>query len=87
MLFIVGFSELVDKVESRLERPEKKYSSRKLLHRRMLCLNPVFGDFVTGSQRDSAEFFFCRVCKRDVKMGSHGSSEFVRHFESKKHWE
>ena len=53
----------------------------------MLFLNLVFGDFVTGSQRGSAEFFFCRVCKRDVKMGSHGSSEFVHHFESKKHWE
>ena len=74
-------------MESRLERPKKKYSSRNLLHRRMLSLYPVFGDFVTGSQRGSAEFFFCRVCKRDIKMESHGSSEFVRHFESKKHWE
>ena len=83
---IVGFNELVDEVESRLERPKKKYSSRNLLHRRMLSLNPVFGDFVTGLKCGIVEFFFCRVCKRDVII-SHGSSELVRHFGSKKQWQ
>ena len=53
----------------------------------MLSLNPLFKDFVTGAKRGSGDFFFCRVCKRDVKMGSHGSSEIIRHYESKKHWE
>ena len=77
----------MDKVESRLERPKKKYSSRNLLHRKMLSLKPVFGDFVTGSKCGSAKFFFCRNCRRDVKLGSHGSSEFVRDFGPKKHWE
>ena len=85
---VIGFSELVEKVESHFERPKaKKYSSRKLLHRRMLALNPLFADFVTGSECGSAKVFYCRICRRDVKMGSKGSAEFARHFESKKHWE
>ena len=85
---IIGFSELVEKVESHFERPKtKKYSSRKLLHRRMLALNPLFADFVTGSECGSAKLFYCRICRRDVKMGSKGAAEFVRHFESRKHWE
>ena len=83
---IIGFSELVEKVESHFERPKtKKYSSRKLLHRRMLALNPLFADFVTGSECGSAKLFYCRICRRDVMMGSKGAAEFVRHFESKKH--
>ena len=85
---IIGISELVEKVESHLERPKtKKYRSRKFLHRRMLALNPLFADFVTGSECGSAKLFYCRICRRDVKMGSKGATEFVRHFESKKHWE
>ena len=85
---VIGFSELVEKVESHFERPKaKKYSSRKLLHRRMLALNPLFADFVTGSECGSAKVFYCRICRRDVKLGSKGSAEFARHFESKKHWE
>ena len=46
----------------------------------MLSLNPVYGDFVTGAKRGDAKFFYCRICKCDVKMGSHGAAEFVRHF-------
>ena len=87
ILRVVGFNDLVEKVGSQLERPKKKYSSRNQLHRRMLSFNPLFKDFVTGAKRGSGDFFFCRVCKRDVKMGSHGSSEIIHHYESKKHWE
>ena len=87
-LVVVGFSALADTVETRLgpATKEKKYSSRNLLHRRMLSLNPVYGDFVTGAKRGDAKFFYCRICKRDVKMGLHGAAEFVRHFGSKGHW-
>ena len=53
----------------------------------MLVLNPVFRDSVTGSKCGSAKFFYCRVCKRDMKMGSHGSAKFVLHFGSKGHWQ
>ena len=66
---VVGFNGLVEKVGSRLERPKTKYSSRNQLHRRMLVLKPIFKSFVTGSKRGSCDFFFCRVCKRDVKWG------------------
>ena len=52
----------------------------------MFALNPVFRDFVTGSKCGRATFFYCRVCKRDVKMRSHVSAEFGRHFGSKGHW-
>ena len=52
----------------------------------MLSLNPVYGDFVTGAKRGDAKFFYCRICKRDVKMRSHGAAEFVRHFGPKGHW-
>ena len=52
----------------------------------MLSLNPVYGDFVTGAKRGDAKLFYCRICKRDVKMGSHGAAEFVRHFGSKGLW-
>ena len=84
-MIFVGFGALADSVETRL-RPatkEKKYSSRNLLHRRMLSLNPVYGDFVSGAKCGDAKFFHCRICKRDVKMGLHGAAEFVRNFGQK----
>ena len=86
-MICVGFSALADSVETRLgpAPKEKKYSSRNLLERRMLSLNPVYGDFVTGSKCGDAKFFHCLICKRDVKMGSHGAAAFVRHFGSKGH--
>ena len=78
----------MEKVESRLEPRQKvrKYSSRNRLHRRMLALNPIFGDFMTGSKYGDSENFHCRVCRRDLAMGSHKASEFTRHFGSAKHW-
>ena len=86
-MVVVGFSALADSVETRLGPATKeKYSSRNLLHRRMLALNPVYGNFVTGSTSGDAKFFYYRICKRDVKMGSHRAAEFLRHFGSKGHW-
>ena len=32
------------------------------------------------------EHFFCCVCKRDVAIRTHGSSEIIRHFGSAGHW-
>ena len=75
-------------MESHLDRPKvNKYRSRILLDGLTLSLNPIFGDFVIGAQCGKATFFYCRVCMRDGKMGSHGASEFSRHFELKKHCE
>ena len=41
---------------------------------------------MTDAKCGSGEDFFCRVCKRDVSIKAHGSSEIVRHFGSVAHW-
>ena len=77
LVYVLGLDDFAEKMGDRLsKRPkEKKYSSRNYLHRRMLNLHPAFPDF-----------FFCRVCRRDVGMKAHGSGEFARHFQSDSHW-
>ena len=81
---VVGFRELSEKVGG--QRAYKKYSSRKLLHRRMLDLHPAYKSFVSGAKNGQATYLHCRVCCRDVAMKAQGSGEFRRHFESDKHW-
>ena len=82
---VSGFNELAEKVADQLgSRPKvQKYNNWNLLHRRMLSLNPLFGDFVTGSKCGIAKFFFCL---HDVAMKTHGSAELVSQFGSKGHW-
>ena len=64
----------------------KKYSSRNVLHRRMLSLHPAFPHFVSGAKNGKGSYFHCRVCKRDVGMKAQCSGEFARHFQSDGHW-
>ena len=52
----------------------------------MLGEHPTFNDFVTGAKSGSDEYFFCRMCKRDVAIRAHGVSEIIRHFGSVGHW-
>ena len=87
-LFVTGFIELTGKVEEQLGNRHKptKYSSRNYLHKRMLGLNPLFPDFVSGSKCGSGKYFFCRVCCRDVSIKARGSREIERHFRSDGHW-
>ena len=87
-MYVLGFDDFVEKMGDRLsKRPkEKKYSSRNYLHRRMLNLHPAFPDFVSGPRSGNGNFFFCRVCRRDVGMKAHGSGEFARQFQSDSHW-
>ena len=84
---VVGFRELSETVGSQLgNKITKKYSSRKLLHRRMLDLHPAYKSFVSGAKNGQATYFHCLVCRRDVAMIAHGSGEFGPHFVSDKHW-
>ena len=84
----VGLDEFADSVGSRLSArgKGKKYSSRNVLHRRMLSLHPAFPHFVSGAKNGKGTHFHCRVCKRDVGMRAQGSGEFARHFQSDGHW-
>ena len=83
-LYVAGFRELNEKVGS--QKLPKTYSSRKLLHRRILDLHPAYKSFVSGAKNGQATYFHCRVCRRDVAMKTQGSGEFRRHFECDKHW-
>ena len=78
-----GFSQLSEKIGD--QRRVRTYGSRKHLQKRMLALNPVYADFVSGSKCGKPTFFFCRVCHRDVRMKAHGAGEFKRHFSSDGH--
>ena len=88
MCVSVGLDEFAEKVGSRLNvrGKGKKYSSRNVLHRRMLSLHPAFSDFVSGAMNGKGSHFHCRVCKRDVGMKAHGSGEFAGHFQFDGHW-
>ena len=84
---VIGFSDLAGKVEGRLgKRKTPKYSSRNVLHKRMLGLHPAFASFVAGPKNGLGTHCFCKVCKIDVAMKAQGSGEFVRHFGSDGHW-
>ena len=83
---VVGFRDLSEKVKERLSPKKRKYSKRNLLNRRMLSAHESFKDFVTGAKSGSDERFFCRICKRDVTIRTHGVSEIIRHFGSVGHW-
>ena len=86
-MFVSGFQEIDEKVESRLgKRRTKRYSSRNWLHLRLWDCHPAFRSFMTGAHNGLGTHFHCRVCDRDVAMKSHGSGEFSRHFESNVHW-
>ena len=77
--------ELSEKVGG--QKLPKEYSSRELLHRRMLGLHPSYKSFVSGAKNGQATYFHCRVrCRDDVAMKAQGSGEFERHFESDKLW-
>ena len=85
---VSGVHDLTVKAEERLGVAKKvrKYSSRNLLRRQMLELNPIFRDFQSSAKCGSGKFFFCRICHRVVGIKAHGFSEFVRHFGSYRHW-
>ena len=70
---VVGFQELVERMEKSLEgvppvyqQPKRKYSARNSLRREMVGDHPVYSLFVSGSSTGSSEKFFCRICHRDV---------------------
>ena len=75
----------MDRVGSWLERLKNKYSSRK--NRRLLSLKPIFKAFVTGCKVWQWRFFLLSGLQARRKDGVPGSSEIIRRYESKKHWE
>ena len=90
---LVGFQELVSRVEASLEEARtphrqrtRAYSSRNRLRRDMLKDTPIFELFVSGSSTGSDKHFYCMICHRDVSMESRGAGEFSRHFFGKRHW-
>ena len=89
MFCCLGFTELSERVEDQLgsKRKTKKYSKQNLLNKKMLDLDPLYRDFVSGPKCGKATYFHCNVCHRDVSMTSRGSGEFSRQFESNRHWQ
>ena len=86
---VAGFSELKARMDAQTgsRTKAKKYSRKNMLSKRMLSLHPAYRDFVSGSKTGAGTHFHCLVCKRDVAMGSQGSREFARHFQSDSHWD
>ena len=91
-LSVVGFEELVSRMEASLEkagptrRRVRTYSARKRLRKDMVKGNPVFELFVTGSSTGVATSFVCTICGRDVSMETRGAGELARHFMGPRHW-
>ena len=84
--FVVGFGEITEKVEDLGNKTKKRrYSRTTYPHKRMLGLKPLFKDFVPEPERGRGILFHCKVCKREVAMGSPGYSDFVRYFVSNGH--
>ena len=90
---VIGFQELVSRVEVSLEEartPHRQrtrvYSSRNRLRRDMLKDNPIFELFVSGSSTGSDKHVYCMICQRDVSMEFRGAGEFSRHFFGKQLW-
>ena len=83
---VVDFQDLAEQVDNQLSKHKvKKYSSRNHLHKRMLGLNPLFREFVSGPKNGRGTHFYCKVCKRDVAMKAHSCGEFGRQLYSPSH--
>ena len=85
---------VVDTIDSSADESEASHSRRRVRSKRMFKMKKVWGAnevgqfFVTGATDAASKpnHFFCRVCRKDVSVLTHGPHEILRHYQGVKHF-
>ena len=81
---------VADTSDSSADESEASHSRRRVGSKRTFKLKTVWGAnevgqfFVTGATKPS--HIYCRVCRKDVSVLTHGSHEVLRHYQGVKHF-
>ena len=85
---------VVDTSESSADESEASHSRRRVRSKRSFKMKKVWGAnevgqfFVTGAADAAGKpsHFYCRVCRKDVSVLTHGPHEILRHYQEVKHF-
>ena len=86
--------QAVDTSDSSAEESEASHSRRRVRSKRTFKMKKVWGAsevgqfFVTGATDavGKPSHFYCRVCRKDVSVLTHGPQEIFRHYQGLKHF-
>ena len=84
----------VEKSDSSADESEASHPRRRVRSKRTFKMKKVWGAdelgqfFVTGATDAAGKpsHFFCRVCRKDVSVLTHGPHEILRHYQGVKHF-
>ena len=84
----------VETSNSSADESEASHSRRRVRSRRTFKMKKVLGTnevgqfFVTGATGAAGKpsHFYCRVCRKDLSVLSHGAHEVLRHYQGVKHF-
>ena len=84
----------VETSDSSADESEASHSRRRVRSKRTFKLKKVWGAnevgqfFVTGATDAAGKpsHFYCRVCRKDVSVLTHGPQEILRHYQGVKHF-
>ena len=87
-------SHVADTSDSSANESEASHSRRRVRSKRTFKMKKVWGAsevgqfFVTGSTDAAGKpsHFYCRVCRKDVSVLTHGPHEILRHYQGAKHF-
>ena len=85
---------VVDTSDSSADESDATYSRRRVRSKRTFKMKKVWGanevcQFVVTGATDAAgkaSHFYCRVCRKDVSVLTHGPHEILRHYQGVKHF-
>ena len=85
---------VVDTNDSSADESEASHSRRRVRSKRTFKMKKVWGAnevgqfFVTGASDAAGKpsHFYCRVCRKDVSVLTHGPHEILRHYQGVKHF-
>ena len=84
----------VETSDSSADESEASHSRRRVRSKRTFKMKKVWGAnevgqfFVTGATDAAGKpsHFYCRVCRKDVSVLTHGPHEILRHYQGVKHF-
>ena len=84
----------VETSETRGDETDTSRGRGKVLSKKTLCMKKVYeatelGKFFVTRPSDAANMpghFYCRVCRKNVSVLTHGHHEVLRHFQGSRHF-
>ena len=75
--------------ESEAGHPRRRVRSKRTFRMKKVWGRDEFGRFFVTGATDVAgkpSHFYCRICRKDVSVLTHGPHEILRHFQGVKHF-